>query len=487
MQDTVNPRKVPSIMFQGTGSGVGKSLITAGFCRLLRQRGLRVAPFKSQNMALNAGVTAHGLEMGRAQILQAEAAGIAPDVRMNPILLKPQGQSCSQLVRMGKVAGTCSAREYYTLSRENLAIATAAYDSLCTEYDIIVLEGAGSPAEINLQGTDIVNMRMARHAGARVFVVGDIDRGGVFAWLKGTYDLVPADARPLIHGFLINKFRGDVSLLQPGIEMFADLVPVPVHGVLPWLRLSLEEEDSQDLASDRGKAGATVHVGVVRLPHISNFSDFAPLKAMEEVRLSYLEQPSQLAECDLVIVPGSKHSLHDLEFLRRSGFAAALQEYVGTVPIMGICGGLQMLGQHLEDPQGVEGLAGGAAGLGLLPLTTVMAREKTLRRGSWAGAGRWQGQALSGYEMHVGQSRIHSDVEQLCTDDLCLWDGSRRVFGTYLHGIFENAANLRLLAGLLRLPLPIVDYQSEKERQLDLLAHTIAEHCDIDAMLEGLL
>lgn len=230
-----------------------------------------------------------------------------------------------------------------------------------------------------------------------------------------------------------------------------------------------------------------MHVGVVRLPHISNFSDFAPLKAMEEVRLSYLEQPSQLAECDLVIVPGSKHSLHDLEFLRRSGFAAALQEYVGTVPIMGICGGLQMLGQHLEDPQGVEGLAGGAAGLGLLPLTTVMAREKTLRRGSWAGAGRWQGQALSGYEMHVGQSRIHSDVEQLCADGLCLWDGSRRVFGTYLHGIFENAANLRLLAGLLRLPLPIVDYQSEKERQLDLLAHTIAEHCDIDAMLEGLL
>lgn len=487
MKNTINRDKVPSIMFQGTGSGVGKSLITAGFCRLLHQRGARVAPFKSQNMALNAGVTAAGLEMGRAQILQAEAAGIAPDVRMNPILLKPQGQSRSQLVRMGRVVGTYSAREYYTLSQENLALATAAYDSLCTEYDFIVLEGAGSPAEINLQSTDIVNMRMASHAEARVFVVGDIDRGGVFASLKGTYDLVPEAARPLIHGFLINKFRGDVSLLQPGIEMFADLVPVPVHGVIPWLRLSLEEEDSQDLASDTGKKNATIRIGVVRLPYISNFSDFAPLKAMEEVHLAYLHHPADLANCDLIILPGSKHSLHDLAFLHRSGLAAALHTLAGRIPIMGICGGLQLLGERLEDPLGVEGEPRMADGLGLLPLTTVMAQEKTLHKGSWIGTGRWAGQTISGYEMHVGRTSVGSNIEPLSVDNLCLWDGRRRIFGTYLHGIFESATNLRALADLLQLPLPQVDYQNEKERQLDLLATTLEEHCDINAMLKGLL
>ena len=474
-------------MFQGTGSGVGKSLITAGVCRLLKQRGIRVAPFKAQNMALNAGVTAEGLEMGRAQILQAEAAGIEPDVRMNPILLKPQGQATSQLVRMGRMVGTLSARDYYELAQDNHAIATAAYDALSADYDVIVLEGAGSPAEINLQKTDIVNMRMAQHADARVFVIGDIDRGGVFAWLKGTYDLVTPESRARIHGFLINKFRGDVSLLQPGITMFADLVPVPVHGVIPWLRLSLEEEDSQDLASDRDKTNAMLHIGVVRLPHISNFSDFAPLRSLEGVRVSYMEKPAQLAECDLIILPGSKHTLHDLDFLRRSGFAAALHGLVGTIPLIGICGGLQMLGERVADPAGVEGAPGAAEGLGLLPVTTTMAPAKTLRKGIWNGAGQWSGHPLSGYEMHVGRTSIGSGVEQLSTDNLCLWDHRKRIFGTYLHGFFETATNLAALGKLLQLPLPVVDYRREKERQLDLLARTLEEHCNIDAMLEGLL
>lgn len=487
MQNNPNKHKVPSIMFQGTGSGVGKSLITAGFCRLLKQRGVRVAPFKSQNMALNAGVTADGLEMGRAQILQAEAAGIEPDVRMNPILLKPQGQARSQLVRMGQMVGTLSARDYYELAQENFTIATAAYDALCTGYDLIVLEGAGSPAEINLQKTDIVNMRMAQHAGARVFVVGDIDRGGVFAWLKGTYDLVPAETRPLIHGFLINKFRGDVSLLQPGILMFAEQVPVPVHGVIPWLRLSLEEEDSQDLASDTGKPGAALHIGVVRLPHISNFSDFAPLKTMEGVRLSYLEHPAKLADCDLIILPGSKHTLHDLNFLKHSGFAGALQGLAGSVPIMGICGGLQMLGERVEDPAGIDGEPGTAEGLGLLPITTVMTTAKTLHKGILCGTGQWSGQSISGYEIHVGRTVVGSGVESLSVDNLCLWDRRKCIFGTYLHGFFETATNLAVLGKLLQLPLPVVDYRKEKERQLDLLARTLEEHCDIDAMLEGLL
>lgn len=275
--------KAPSIMFQGTGSGVGKSLITAGFCRLLSDMGIRVAPFKSQNMALNSGVVAEGLEMGRAQILQAEAARVAPDVRMNPILLKPQGNSSSQLVRMGRVAGVYSAREYYTLSKENFGIVKEAYDSLAAEYDIIVIEGAGSPAEINLQQTDIVNMRMAMYADSDVYIVGDIDRGGVFAWMKGTYDLLPEGSKELVKGFLINKFRGDVTLLQPGIDMFAEYVKPPVVGVLPFAYNTLEEEDSQDIASDRIIDGRLT-VGVVRLPKISNFSDFAPLKANDNIK-----------------------------------------------------------------------------------------------------------------------------------------------------------------------------------------------------------
>ncbi|QAR33447.1 cobyric acid synthase [Geovibrio thiophilus] len=471
-----------SIMFQGTGSGVGKSLLTAGFCRLLNNMGVSVAPFKSQNMALNAGVTTDGLEMGRAQILQAEAAGITPDVRMNPILLKPQGEAKSQLVRMGMVAGVYSAREYYTLSSENFDTACKAYDSLASQYEVIVMEGAGSPAEINLHKTDIVNMRMAEYANADVQIIGDIDRGGVFAWMKGTYDLLPADTARLVKGFIINKFRGDKTLLEPGIRMFGELIPVPVTGIMPHMRLSLEEEDSQDIQSDTEKA--EMKVGVVRLPYISNFSDFAPLKAMKCVQLVYASKPHELYDCDIVIIPGSKHTIYDMKFLRESGFAEAVKKAVGRIPVIGICGGFQMLGEKITDPLGIEGEKGGINGLGLLPVSTVITQQKELIHKEYAGRNAWSGLTLTGYEMHMGRTET-GDLVSLAENGVCTAKG--KVFGTYLHGFFEHSENIKALNSLLGTAFEETDYVNEKERQLDLLAETIKHNCDIDLILKGVL
>lgn len=471
-----------AIMFQGTGSGVGKSLLTAGFCRLLKGMGVRTAPFKSQNMALNAGVTSEGLEMGRAQILQAEAAGIQPDVRMNPVLLKPQGMSKSQLVRMGKVEGVFSAREYYELSAENFSVSCSAFDSLSAEYDVIVIEGAGSPAEINLHKTDIVNMRMAEYAGADVHIIGDIDRGGVFAWMKGTYDLLPADSARLVKGFIINKFRGDKSLLEPGIKMFEELVPIPVAGVMPYMRLTLEEEDSQDICSDTEKA--EIKAGVIRLPYISNFSDFAALKAMRNVQLIYASKPSELNDCDIVIIPGSKHTVYDMNFLRETGFAETVVKMAESKPIIGICGGFQMLGETISDPDGIEGEQGETAGLGLLALKTVITKQKELIHKEYTGQNSWSGISLKGYEMHMGKTET-GDLESLAEKGVCTAKG--RVFGTYLHGFFEHSENIKALNNLMNTAFEPVDYVNEKERQLDLLAETIKENCNIDLILKDVL
>lgn len=472
-----------SIMFQGTGSGVGKSLLTAGFCRLLKNMGLRAAPFKSQNMALNAGVTADGLEMGRAQILQAEAAGVIPDVRMNPILLKPQGEAKSQLVRMGTVAGVYSARDYYTLSAENFSIASGAYDSLASEYDIIVIEGAGSPAEINLRKTDIVNMRMAEYAGAGVQIVGDIDRGGVFAWMKGTYDLLPADSAKLVKGFIINKFRGDKTLLEPGIKMFEELVPVPVTGVMPYMRLSLEEEDSQDIQSDTEKGA--VRIGIIRLPYISNFSDFAALKAMRSVQVIYAVKPHELNDCDVVIIPGSKHTVYDMNFLRETGFDDAVRKAAVYKPVIGICGGFQILGKYISDPDGTEGEKGGTEGLGLIDVSTVITKQKELIHKQYKGQNAWEGLTLTGYEMHMGRTETGAGTSVLAENGVCTAKG--RVFGTYLHGFFEHSGNIKALNSLLGTVFEETDYINEKERQLDLLAETIKQNCDTDLILKEIL
>ena len=492
------------LMFQGTGSGVGKSVLAAGFCRLLKNRGFRVLPFKAQNMALNSGVTSEGLEMGRAQIVQAEACSVFPDVRMNPILLKPQGSGVSQLIRMGKVVRNCSAREYYTMAEENFRIAKQAFDSLKTEADWIVMEGAGSPAEINLQATDIVNMRMAEYAGAKVILVGDIDRGGVFAWLKGTYDLIQAQHRSLLHGMLINKFRGDVSLLEPGIEQFNEIVPVPVLGVIPWREMLLEDEDSQNLQS-KIDPEAKLDVAIIRLPHISNFTDFDPLKQISGISVRFVTSVPDLESADLIILPGSKNTLFDLRFLHEKGFAEKLNQLSGRTWILGICGGFQMLGEAVEDPNNMEssgasgeaetsGTGGCESGLGLLPMTTVLEGDKKLVRRRYKGINWLNGLDWSGYEIHLGRTEFHKNPqESFVTEEvtaandssLGVIDRKQKIIGTYIHGLLESPEVTQKLLALLTaetFDIPL-SFQETKEREMDELALFLEEHCEVEKIL----
>ena len=492
------------LMFQGTGSGVGKSVLAAGFCRLLKNRGFRVLPFKAQNMALNSGVTPEGLEMGRAQIVQAEACGVFPDVRMNPILLKPQGSGVSQLISMGKVVRNCSAREYYTMAEENFRIAKQAFDSLKTEADWIVMEGAGSPAEINLQATDIVNMRMAEYAGAKVILVGDIDRGGVFAWLKGTYDLIQAQHRSLLQGMLINKFRGDVSLLEPGIEQFNKIVPVPVLGVIPWREMLLEDEDSQNLQS-KIDPEAKLDVAIIRLPHISNFTDFDPLKQIYGISVRFVTSVQDLESADLIILPGSKNTLFDLRYLHEKGFAEKLNQLSGRTWILGICGGFQMLGEAVEDPNNMEssgasgeaemsGTGGCESGLGLLPMTTVLEGDKKLVRRRYKGINWLNGLDWSGYEIHLGRTEFHKNPqESFVTEEvtaandssLGVIDRKQKIIGTYIHGWLESPEVTQKLLALLTaetFDIPL-SFQETKEREMDELALFLEEHCEVEKIL----
>ena len=492
------------LMFQGTGSGVGKSVLAAGFCRLLKNRGFRVLPFKAQNMALNSGVTSEGLEMGRAQIVQAEACSVFPDVRMNPILLKPQGYGVSQLIRMGKVVRNCSAREYYTMAEENFRIAKQAFDSLKTEADWIVMEGAGSPAEINLQATEIVNMRMAEYAGAKVILVGDIDRGGVFAWLKGTYDLIQAQHRSLLHGMLINRFRGDVSLLEPGIEQFNKIVPVPVLGIIPWREMLLEDEDSQNLQS-KIDPEAKLDVAIIRLPHISNFTDFDPLKQISGISVHFVNRIPDLESADLIILPGSKNTLFDLRFLHEKGFAEKLNQLSGRTWILGICGGFQMLGEAVEDPNNMEssgesdeaemsGTGGCESGLGLLPMTTVLEGNKKLVRRRYKGINWLNGLDWSGYEIHLGCTEFHKNqqesfvTEEVTTandSSLGVIDRKQKIIGTYIHGLLESPEVTQKLLALLTaetFDIPL-SFQETKEREMDELALFLEEHCEVEKIL----
>ena len=492
------------LMFQGTGSGVGKSVLAAGFCRLLKNRGFRVLPFKAQNMALNSGVTPEGLEMGRAQIVQAEACGVFPDVRMNPILLKPQGSGVSQLISMGKVVRNCSAREYYTMAEENFRIAKQAFDSLKTEADWIVMEGAGSPAEINLQATDIVNMRMAEYAEAKVMLIGDIDRGGVFAWLKGTYDLIQAQHRSLLQGMLINKFRGDVSLLEPGIEQFNEIVPVPVLGVIPWREMLLEDEDSQNLQS-KIDPEAKLDVAIIRLPHISNFTDFDPLKQIYGISVRFVTSVQDLESADLIILPGSKNTLFDLRYLHEKGFAEKLNQLSGRTWILGICGGFQMLGEAVEDPNNMEssgasgeaemsGTGGCESGLGLLPMTTVLEGDKKLVRRRYKGINWLNGLDWSGYEIHLGRTEFHKNqqesivIEEVTAandSSLGVIDRKQKIIGTYIHGWLESPEVTQKLLALLTaetFDIPL-SFQETKEREMDELALFLEEHCEVEKIL----
>ena len=369
--------KAKCIMVQGTMSGAGKSLLCAALCRIFAQDGYRVAPFKSQNMALNSFVTRDGAEMGRAQVVQAQAAGTEPDVRMNPILLKPSSDVGSQVIVNGRARGQMSAADYFRMKRSLIPDILEAYNSLAAENDIIVIEGAGSPAEINLKADDIVNMGLAKLVDAPVLLAGDIDRGGVFAQLYGTVELLEADERARIRGLIINKFRGDVEILRPGLTQLEELTHVPVAGVVPWMELDLDEEDSLSQHFSARREGKPLDVAVIRLPRISNFTDFAPLERHPAVGLRYVDRVQALGRPDLVILPGTKSTLADLSWLRQSGLEGTILRLVGKgVPVIGICGGFQMLGRTLEDPQGVEG-GGSMHGMGLLPVATTFSRKKS--------------------------------------------------------------------------------------------------------------
>ena len=474
-----------SIMIQGTMSNAGKSLLCAGLCRIFRQDGYRVAPFKSQNMALNSFITADGGEMGRAQVVQAEAAGIPPDVRMNPILLKPTTDVGSQVIVNGRVLGNIRAKDYYKRKLEFVPDIMEAYRSLEEEFDVIVLEGAGSPAEINLKQDDIVNMGMAKLADAPVLLVGDIDRGGVFAQLYGTVALLEPDERARIKGTIVNKFRGDVSILEPGIKQLEDLCGVPVAGVVPYLHVDIDDEDSLTERFHTSSQRKLIDVAVIRLPRISNFTDFSPFERYENVSLRYVGKAEDLKDPDLIILPGTKSTIADLLWLRQSGLEASILKAASAgVPVFGVCGGFQMLGKRIADPNGVE--AAGVteiAGMGLLDTETVFYGEKvqTQTKGVLSGiSGIFRGLnglEYEGYEIHMGRG---GEKGAPVVDK-----GS--VYGSYVHGIFDKGGIcdelLRALCdrrGVGFAALGSFDANEYKERQYDLLADGVRSGLNMD-------
>ncbi|MCU0548110.1 MAG: cobyric acid synthase CobQ [Leptolyngbya sp. Prado105] len=486
-----------AVMVVGTTSHAGKSMISTALCRILARKGFRVAPFKGQNMALNSYVTANGGEIGYAQAVQAWAAGIQPWVEMNPILLKPQGDMTSQVVLKGRVIGRTTAADYYEQFFEPGW--TAIEESLrriSEEFDLVVCEGAGSPAEINLKHRDLTNMRVAKHLNAPTILVADIERGGVFAHIVGTLELLDPDERALIKGIVINKFRGQRSLLDSGIEWLEKKTGIPVIGVIPWLDQVFPAEDSLSLfdrSSSAPKSDLTI--GVVRLPRISNFTDFDPLEAEPSVSVKYLHPKQSLGHPDAVIIPGSKTTIADLIALHKTGMAEEIQNYIaagGTV--LGICGGFQMLGKILADPEGIEGQEGRYRGLGLLPLKTVIAGQKVARQRNVTSNFPQEGLPVSGYEIHQGRTRVIESEEgtHALFDDpnLGIVDDSQSVWGTYLHGLFDNGPwrrawlnRLRQQRGLRSLPTGVANYREQREMMLDQLADSIEPHLDLKPIL----
>lgn len=489
------------IMIQGTMSNVGKSLLTAGLCRIFKQDGYKVAPFKSQNMALNSFITEEGLEMGRAQVMQAEAAGIKPSVWMNPVLLKPTNDMGSQVIVNGEVLGNMSAADYFEYKKALIPGVMEAYRKLDEEYDIIVIEGAGSPAEINLKTEDdFVNMGMAKLADAPVLLVGDIDKGGVFAQLIGTVNLLDEEERDRVKGLIINKFRGDVSILQPGIKMIEDRANVPVVGVTPYIHVEVDDEDSLSSRLVDKKEKGLIDLAVIRLPRLSNFTDFNPFEMIEGVSLRYVKSPQELGEPDLILLPGTKNTMEDLLWMRQNGLEASIFKLVknGT-PVFGICGGYQMLGRSLKDPEGVE--AGGEmAGMGLLPIDTVFTTKKTRTRvkgkfgtveGIFAGL---SGVELEGYEIHMGETKRAEGGKSLTyletTDTI---DGAyeNQIYGSYVHGIFDKDQVVKEIIqalgkkkGIDMSNLAEFDLEAFKESQYDILAAEMRKHLDMDKIYE---
>lgn len=488
-------KRLHPIMFAGTGSDVGKSIIATAFCRIFRQDGYNPAPFKAQNMALNSFATPDGFEIGRAQAVQAEAAGVPCHTDMNPLLLKPQSDHTSQVVLNGKPIGNRDAYDYFRKEgREELrAEVNAAFDRLAARYNPVVMEGAGSLAEINLRDTDLVNMPMARHAKADVILVGDIDRGGVFASVYGSLMLLDPDDRKLVKGIIINKFRGDIRLFEPGVKMLEELCGIPVLGVVPYYKdIHIEEEDSVSLAAKSLKSEqGMINVAVVLLRHLSNFTDFNVLERDPRVHLFYSNNSEELSEADIIILPGSKSTIDDMHELWRNGAAQAiLKAHRNGSSVLGICGGYQMMGQRICDPLHIEGDVEMLPGLGLLPVITEMGTEKVTRQVKFSLNGR--SEVMNGYEIHMGTTVRIDGANALPLNKL--EDGSLDGFivsptcmGTYIHGILDNQPFIEFLLEPhihKTKSVEAFDYYKFKEQQYDKLAEHLRKHVNIPLVYE---
>ncbi|MBO9729932.1 MAG: cobyric acid synthase [Chitinophaga sp.] len=480
-------------MFVGTASDVGKSVITAGFCRIFRQDGYTPAPFKAQNMSLNSYATPDGLEIGRAQAVQAEAAGVPAHTDMNPVLLKPTSDQRAQLVLHGKPAGSQSAWEYF-MEKDKYALfeeVKQSFNRLAGRYNPIVMEGAGSISELNLRSRDITNMRIALHAGAAVYLIADIDRGGIFGSVYGTIALLPPEEKTLIKGIIINKFRGDIRLFDDGRKQLESLTGVPVTGVLPYYHdIHIEEEDSvAGSLKHRQRMAGRINIAVVLLRHMSNFTDFNALEKDERVHIFYTDNPAEIIAADIIIIPGSKNTISDLVAIKNNGTAGAITEaYKRNKVVIGICGGYQMMGEEIADPFGVEGPAGSIPGLGLLPVTTVLTREKTTQQRHF----RYRGQEkiCEGYEIHMGETtaRQPAPLNELTNGSTDGYFLHARCWGTYLHGILDNDT---IISDLLSqcdksAVVKAFDYKKFKEEQYNKLATHIREHLDISAVYKAL-
>ena len=519
-----------AIMVQGTGSDVGKSILVCALCRIFRQEGMKVAPFKAQNMSNNSYVTIDGREMGRAQVAQAEAAGILPEAEMNPILLKPSGNNGSQIITMGRPLRHMTAHEYYENKNMMLDIAEKAYSTLSRQYDIIVIEGAGSPAEINIKDNDIVNMKIAEIADAPVILVTDIERGGSFAWIVGTLELLNSDERDRVMGIIINKFRGDMAILEPGINMLEERINIPVLGVLPYFTdINVDDEDSVNLDKRDKWSGSTSHkisetqidIVVIRLPRISNFTDFDILKREKELSVRFVDNVQSIGNPDLVIIPGTKNTIGDLKFIKENGIADTIinLEENGTM-VIGICGGYQMLGKDIKDPENAESKIIETGGLGLIDVSTQFKMQKSThqvkarfhdkladidrllpdRPGQYKRSDIFNSlnadSEITGYEIHMGDTQLLNGTSPLLKiiersdKEVCMDDGAvsndGNVIGTYLHGIFDNDEFRLELINHLRKNKGLSPILSEelgtvdKERQYDNLAALFREHINMD-------
>ncbi len=495
-------RQAKALFVGGTGSDVGKSVLTAGLCRLLRRKGVKVLPFKAQNMALNAAVTPQGGEIGRAQALQAAACGVPAHTDMNPVLLKPNSDTGSQVIVQGRSVGNMSVTEYHAFKTEAFVKIEESFRRLAGQANVVVIEGAGSIAEFNLRDHDIANLKIAAMAGAPVLLVADIDRGGVFASIVGTIELLTAEERAMLAGVIINRFRGDASLLAPGVAAVEARTGVPILGVVPWIDLKLPAEDSLGLArKGPGRSGAPLRIGVVRLPRLSNYTDFDPLEQEVDVDLCYVTTPEEIAGLDLLIIPGTKSTLPDLQYLRTSGLARAIHDFhMQGGQIAGICGGYQMLGKRIDDPDRIESDLFESEGLGLLDVETVLTGDKQthqvagkLLEGA-AALGLAAVEDVAGYEIHMGVTTRgalarplfavarHGGFGETIEDGAVSGDG--RTWGSYLHGLFDDAAlrhalldNLRGRRGLAPAVRPV---EASLDGELDRLADHLAAHLDLE-------